>query len=185
MSNTGSGFRAVASRTVRTPFQGDHTISPSSLLLAARFNDEAGVAQGYVVSTLEATNSGGSITASASEVGRYCFKGNKPSFSYDERFIVYHHYFGGGPDVDEDARELGFTGEADPGFAEYRTRGGANAYIIDLLTGVRTRITNVAPGQYALFPHFRSDGWMYFLVRTAGMSRETVVASNVLFHLSR
>ena len=21
------------------------------------------------------------------------------------------------------------------------------------------------PGQYALFPHFRSDGWIYFLVR--------------------
>ena len=21
------------------------------------------------------------------------------------------------------------------------------------------------PGQYALYPHFRSDGWLYFLVR--------------------
>jgi hypothetical protein len=22
--------------------------------------------------------------------------------------------------------------------------------------------------QYALFPHFRSDGWLYFVVRTVG-----------------
>jgi hypothetical protein len=185
MSNTGSGFRALATRTVRTPFQGDHTISPSSRLLAARFNDEAGTMRGYIVSTLDASHSGGTISASATEVGRYCYVGTKPSFSFDERYITYHDYFGGGTTMDADARELGFSGASDSAFANYRTRGAANVYVIDLLTGVRTRVTNMGPGQYALFPHFRSDGWMYFLVRTAGMSRETVVASNVLFHLSR
>ena len=27
---------------------------------------------------------------------------------------------------------------------------------------------NVPPGEFALFPHFRSDGWIYFVVRTIG-----------------
>jgi hypothetical protein len=34
------------------------------------------------------------------------------------------------------------------------------------------------PGQYALFPHFRSDGWIYFMVRTFGGETEYVVASD-------
>ena len=38
--------------------------------------------------------------------------------------------------------------------------------MVDLLTGATTRVTNMQPGQHALFPHFRSDGWIYFVVRT-------------------
>jgi hypothetical protein len=34
------------------------------------------------------------------------------------------------------------------------------------------------PGQYALFPHFRSDGWIYFMVRTLGTENEHIVASD-------
>jgi hypothetical protein len=36
----------------------------------------------------------------------------------------------------------------------------------------------MGPGQYALYPHFRSDGWMYFLVRTLGTTAEHVIASD-------
>ena len=39
------------------------------------------------------------------------------------------------------------------------------------------RITNVQPGQYALFPHFRADGWLYFVVRTLD-TEEWFVASD-------
>ena len=36
------------------------------------------------------------------------------------------------------------------------------------------------PGQFALYPHFRSDGWMYFLVRDLnGAGKETLVATDV------
>jgi hypothetical protein len=35
----------------------------------------------------------------------------------------------------------------------------------------------VKPGQYALFPHFRSDGWIYFVVRTI-TGEEYIAASN-------
>ena len=35
----------------------------------------------------------------------------------------------------------------------------------------------MAPGQYALFPHFRSDGWIYFIVR-GDAGGEHIVASD-------
>ena len=41
-----------------------------------------------------------------------------------------------------------------------------------------TRVTTMGPGQYALYPHFRSDRWMNVLVRTLGTTREHVVASD-------
>ena len=36
----------------------------------------------------------------------------------------------------------------------------------------------MAPGQYALFPHFRSDGWIYAIVRDNGRGREEIIASD-------
>lgn len=39
------------------------------------------------------------------------------------------------------------------------------------------------PGQYALFPHFRSDGWIYFIVRTQNTSTEHIVASDAALTL--
>ena len=35
--------------------------------------------------------------------------------------------------------------------------------------------------QYALYPHFRADGWLYFLVRDMnGTGKETLVATDVV-----
>ena len=112
------------------------------------------------------------------EVARYCVQGAKPAISYDERFAVYHHYIGGGASADADARELGFTGASDPGYAMYASRGAANVYLVELATGRTTRVTHMGPGQYALFPHFRSDGWIYFLIRTPAAAAEHVIASD-------
>ena len=64
-----------------------------------------------------------------------------------------------------DAAELGFASSADPGFQAYLQKGAANLYLMELTTGVTTRITNMQPGQYALFPHFRSDNWIYAQIR--------------------
>ena len=36
----------------------------------------------------------------------------------------------------------------------------------------------MAPGQFALFPHFRSDGWIYAQVRDANASREYTIATD-------
>jgi len=48
----------------------------------------------------------------------------------------------------------------------------------DFVTGKKWLVTRIAPGQFALFPHFRSDGWMHFLVRDANTQEESIVASD-------
>jgi hypothetical protein len=181
MASDGAGFTAVGTRNVRTPYQGDAVISPSSRLLITRFgntDDARDVYRGYILNRLDASHEGAAITASVTEIGRYCVQGAKPAFSYDERYITFHHYVGGGHTADADAQELGFADAADAGFAEYATNGASNIYIMDLLTGRTTRVTTMGPGQYALYPFFRNDGWIYFIVRTLGTTNETVVASD-------
>jgi hypothetical protein len=39
------------------------------------------------------------------------------------------------------------------------------------------------PGQYALYPHFRNDGWIYFLVRDTNTDVEHIVASDFALRL--
>ena len=104
---------------------------------------------------------------------------------FDERWVVFHRYI-----TDEDANDLGFASADDPGFAQYRALGGANVFVLDLLTGVTRRITRMHPGQYALYPHFRSDSWIYFVVRDqtrtegeASVAVEVVVASDAALML--
>ena len=84
--------------------------------------------------------------------------------------------------TDADAEELGFSGPEDPAFADYRERGASNLMLVDLRSGAATRITGMPPGQYALFPHFRSDGWIYFVVRTLD-GAEYFVASDAALTL--
>lgn len=183
MANTGSGYMYIASRNVPTPYQGDAVISPSSRAMITRFVDTAQNYQGYVLHRLEASRSGSTISVTAHEMARYCTSGAKPAFSFDERWVVLHHYVGGGPDATADAQEMGLADENDPGFAEYASRGSANIYLLDLQTGRRIRVTNMQPGQYALYPHFRSDGWIYFLVRTLGTRTEHMIASDAALML--
>jgi len=107
-------------------------------------------------------------------IARYCVRGGKPGFSYDERWLTYHHYVGA-----NDWQELGYASATDPAFTALRAQGAANTYVLDLLTGEARRVTTMGPGQYALFPHFRSDGWLYIQVRDRVRSREYVVATDV------
>ena len=174
MANTGTTFASVTTVSVLTPFQGDAVISPSGRLLLTRVVDSTGTTMtGYVLHALNAVRTGSAVSASIREIGRYCSLGAKPAFSLDERWITLHHYV-----TAADATDLGFTGPDDAGFAEYRTRGASNIYLVDLVTGTRTRLTNMAPGQYAQYPAFRSDGWIYFIVRTLGSTAEHVVATD-------
>jgi hypothetical protein len=173
LANTGSGYTVSGTGAITTPFEADPIISPSSQLLMTRLTPGGGAQTAFVLRRLQVTRTGAAVSVEAPVIARYCFSGGKGSISYDERWFTYHHYV-----TDADARELGFTGPDDPNFAPYRTRGAANSYLIDLRTGARTRITNMGPGQYALFPHFRSDGWIYFVARTAGATPEHIVASD-------
>jgi hypothetical protein len=174
MANTGTVFTNIAQVRLPTPYQGDGVISPSGTLLMTRVADVSGMNPlGYRLHRLNTSRAGSAVMASLTPIANYCTIGAKPAFSLDERWVVFHHYV-----VDSDATELGFTGPTDPMFAAYRTQGASNVYIMDLATGMRTRLTNMAPGQYALYPAFRSDGWIYFNVRTLGTSVEHVIASD-------
>lgn len=178
MLNQGGGFEVGSAVRLLTPRQGDPMLSPSGGLVVLRAKgkevhtteggfdvvkaEQSGFAL-YRVTTGAPAPGGSAPTASLQDLGRVCLSGGKAMFSLDERWLVFHHYVGAA-----DAVALGFTGPNDPGFAPYATHGASNLYLVDLLTGAVQRITGVAPGQYALFPHFRSDGWIYFVVRTLG-----------------
>jgi hypothetical protein len=169
----GSSYVPRATVVVPTPFEGDTVLSPSARLTISRLAGAADRQLGFVLREVTAAFDGSTYAIAAPEIARYCTTGGKPAFSYDERWIAFHHYIG--PD---DAIELGFTGPGDPAFAPYLSLGGANVYLMELATGITRRITNMTAGQYALFPHFRSDGWLYAQVRDAGAARESTIASD-------
>ena len=57
-------------------------------------------------------------------------------------------------------------------------------WVVDFITGKKQKVAKMGPGQFALYPHFRSDGWMYFVVRTVATSPEHVVASDAALLLT-
>jgi hypothetical protein len=136
---------------VSQPFEGDSTLSPSARLEMTRVSGPNEAQIGYVLREVVATPSGTSYTITTPEIARYCISGGKPGFSYDERWIAFHHY---------------------------ESNGSANLYLMDLRTGDPVRITNMGPGQYALYPHFRSDGWIYAQVRDSNTGHEYTVATD-------
>lgn len=168
---TGTQYNVKGTVNVDTPFEGDAVLSHSAQLVMSRVANPQEDQLGYVLRKVNATPSGTSYAYSTPEIARYCFSGGKPAFSFDERWVAFHHYV-----TSADAVELGFTGPQDPGFADYMVKGAANIYLLEIATGAKVRITNMAPGQYALFPHFRADNWIYAQVRDANLGHEITIA---------
>ncbi len=154
------------------PYEGDSVLSPSTKLAISRFGNSDGQL-GYVLRKITTTPVGASYEVHTTEVARYCTQGAKAAISFDERFMVTHHYV-----TPNDFADLGFDSAADPGFQAILAKGSANIIVVDLVTGVRRRVTTMGAGQYALYPHFRSDGWIYFLVRDHNTTKEYVLASD-------
>ncbi len=169
----GTKFVSRPQVSVKTPYEGDTVLSPSARMIISRVAGPGDRQLGFVLRKVNATMTGTSYTITAPEVARYCVPGGKPAFSFDERWIVYHHYV-----TSADAVELGFTDATDPAFQPYLQFGAANVYLLELATGKTTRVTNMQPGQYALFPHFRSDGWFYTQIRDTNTNHEYMVASD-------
>jgi hypothetical protein len=145
----GTGYVQRARVSVATPFEGDPVLSPSAKLVLTRLAGQGDQLLGYVLRRVDSTFNGSTYAIDAPQIARYCFTGGKPGFSYDERWIVFHHY---------------------------ESNGSANLYLVDLLVGDPVRITAMAPGQYALYPHFRSDGWIYAQIRDANTGHELTIA---------
>jgi hypothetical protein len=172
MIHNGTDYVAKPQISIATPYEGDMEMSQSARLVISRTGSQGG--SGFVVRYVTYTPNGGSYTVSAPMVARYCVRGAKPGFSYDERWLTYHHYVGA-----NDWSELGYASATDPAFVALRQQGAANTYVLDMLSGESRRVTNMGPGQYALYPHFRSDGWLYIQVRDRIRGREYVIASDV------
>ena len=158
---------------IATPSEGDSVLSPSARLVISRVAGANDRQNGFNLRRVDAVQTPAGYDVTAPRVARYCVNGGKPGFSFDERWIAYHHYVEA-----SDAVELGFEGPDDPAFAPFLEDGAANVYLMDLVTGEVTRVTAMAPGEYALFPHFRSDGWIYFMVRELGAEGESIAASD-------
>ncbi len=176
----GANYVAGSRITKSTPYEGDTIISASSKMILSRLRGSGGSQLGFVMREVTATETAQGYDVELAEVARYCFNGGKPAFSYDDRWLVLHHYIG-----NDDAVDLGFSSSSDMGFAPYQNDGAANIYLIDTLTGEVTRITTMSAGEYALFPHFRSDGWIYFVVRSVNYSGEYIVASDAALRLEQ
>lgn len=172
MVHTGSQFMPKPRVRVNVPREGDVIISPSARLLVSRVSAGGGQSL-YLMRKIVATPSGSTYSVQVPEIARYCVRGAKPAISYDERWMTYHHYVEA-----NDWQMLGYASATDPAFVALRASGAANIFLMDMATGTIHRITAMHPGQYALYPHFRSDGWLYFLVRDDAAGREYVVASD-------
>jgi Bacterial pre-peptidase C-terminal domain len=168
----GTHYSGKTSVSTASAFEGDSVLSPSTTLIVSRFGNSSGQL-GYVLRQLNTSPSGNSYTVSTPEIARYCVQGAKPAISFDERYMVFHHYVGSA-----DYADLGYSSPSDPAFADILAKGSSNIVVVDLLTGSRTRVTTMHAGQYALYPHFRSDGWIYFLVRDKNTNHEYAVASD-------
>jgi Tol biopolymer transport system component len=123
-------------------------------LVVSRLAGPEGKTLGYVIRRVKTEKFGQNYQIDIDqEVARICFSGAKANISYDERFMVTHHY------------------ENDT----------SNIYLVDLLTGTTHTVTSMPGKVKALFPHFRSDGWFYFLVRDKreGVNVEYMVASDL------
>jgi hypothetical protein len=162
------GYQVKQSVELATPFEGDIMMSRSSQLLGARVAGERG-ALGYAVRQVTSQFQNDGYRFALRPVGRVCMPGNKANFSFDERFLVTHHY----------VTRADFA--SDEEFKPYQAKGAADIYIADFVTGRKVRVTRMRPGQFAIFPHFRSDGWLVFSVRdasNASAKKELVAASD-------
>ena len=158
--------------STNSPYEGDSVLSPSTKLVDQPVRQRDGQL-GYVLRKRRRDADAARRTRLDAGDRALLHQGAKPAFSFDENYFVIHHYVG-----PNDCAELGFSSANDPAFQPMLDEGHGEHLHRQLATGAGPAITNMKPGQYALFPHFRSDGWIYFLVRDKNTNKEYAVASD-------
>jgi len=153
----GTTYEQLRSVILDSPYEGDSVLSPSSEIVVSRLaGGESGSPLGFVLRKVVTEKFGDNYNLNTDTLlARICTSGAKANISYDERFMVTHHYQDGKADI----------------------------ILFDLLTGEEHQVTNMPEGARALFPHFRSDNWFYFLVK--GLEDEFVVASDFALILEK
>src|SRR4029077_4913900 len=98
---------------------------------------------------------GAAFSATTEVIGTVCLNGAKPVVSYNEQFIISHQY-------------------VDPAEATRLMSKSSNILLVDLKTGEVARLTTMKSNQYAFAPHFRADGWLYFIFPAPNTARRDV-----------
>lgn len=168
----GEKFEVVDTQSLSTPFDGDWQLGPSGSLIVSRVAGEGSAQEGFQVHRLDRKN--GSDEYALTPRALFCGRGGKATFSFDERYLTYHHAL-----EKTEFADYGFDNADAPGFRAMVEKGVSNIFVHDLVAGRTFRVTTMNPGQFALFPSFRSDGWLYFLVKDPSRSEEYIVASAV------
>ena len=178
MREVGTRFEVGEHHEFKTPFEGDFGISPSATIVTTRIAERVGtrfVQKGYRLRTFDFD------AKTTEEVATICMKGGKASMSFNERIMTTHHYTDA-----NDWKELGFSSASDPEFVTL-IENSANIYVYDILRSRKVRLTRMKAGQFALYPHFRSDGWLYFLVRDIRNepAKDYVVATDAAIRIQK
>lgn len=151
-----------------TPYLGDTMMGRSGRIIGSRIAGTTGNL-GYQIDSIIKYNPDGSYAFrdKPEALGTICMAGNKANLSFDERFLATHHY-----------NEPTDFEPTDPQYDEFKAKGSADVYVVDFVTGNKVRATKMNPGQFALYSHFRSDGWLYFLVVDNNTHKYYAVASD-------
>lgn len=169
-SDVEEGYQvAGAAFKIKTPWRGDTMMARSGRLIGSRWaygKDDAGSTPwGYALEGLERQRVGDHYEFKLTSLGNVCMKGNKANISFDERFLATHHY----------NEPSDYPAGSDPG---YLAKGSADITIVDFITGKKQQVTKMPPGYFALYAHFRSDGWLYFLAVHKETGRYMIAASD-------
>ncbi len=173
----GTKWSRREAQSFETPWEKDWGLAPSNQLILSRLEgrvDNQLKHIGYQLYQLRKDASNANAPRYNKDlVGRLCFEGLKVGFSFDDRFIASYGYI----KADQFAL-LGYASPDDPEFQSRLNAGTANVFVFDLWTQKLHVVTHMGPGQYALFPHFRSDGWMYFMIYDQNTGKRRFIAAN-------
>lgn len=167
-----TAFEKASNFTVSTPYHANWMSSASNLmnvaLVSAATNQKARHG-GYRVILSSEIKEGSPLPAfdDASTAMLCTGSGEKPDFSFDERLMAYYAY------GKHDAKVM-------------PSQSSSDIFIVDLLgNGMPVQITKMPLGFYAQFPHFRSDGWLYFSVYDSTTGRRHVMATDAGIRLAQ
>lgn len=155
------------------PYEIDWVLSHSNQLGMSRLQAERdGVVRtkGFKLYKF-AKNSQGRYTKT--DLAQLCGEGLKGDFSFDERFYVTYSYVRA-----DQWKYFGYKSANDPAFVAKLRTGSADLFLHDLYAKKSYALTNMGADQYALFPHFRGDNWIYFEVYDRNTRKRSVVATD-------
>jgi hypothetical protein len=168
MQESGTRFKVMPKVEITLPYEGDFGIFPSARYITSRVGVKNGSSysqNGYRIRSFD------TATKTTKQLANICMSGGKVTVSFNERIVATHHY----TDL-SDAKNFRME-PTDPKFKAL-VHKSANVWLYDLATKQKIRITAMKSGQYALYPHWRADGWLYFIVRDTNTSKDYLVASD-------